>query len=165
MGIRCFLDAFEIESLIQFSSLEEETTRMVRSPKLKMLLTEYWWKIQLNSLNIHFKAFPISFSVELYSFFAQPRKTKLALQNMLSRVRSRSLKRLILRLLHQSAWIRFLPPKGRVQNGLEREAIRMVRSLKTEILFQITKSSRGFKESNDSSFLKSQDFHENFKIK
>ena len=66
-------------------------------------------------------------------FLAQTRKAQLVLQNMLSRVRSRSLKRLILRRLHQSVaegterpimqpwsvrclWIRFLPPKVRVQN-------------------------------------------------
>ena len=66
-------------------------------------------------------------------FLAQARKAQLALQNMRSWVRSRSLNRLILRWLHQSVaegterpmmqpwsvrclWIRFLPPERRFQS-------------------------------------------------
>ena len=37
MGIRCFLDALEIGPQIQFSGLEREATRMVRSPKAEIL--------------------------------------------------------------------------------------------------------------------------------
>ena len=37
-------------------------------------------------------------------------------------------------------------------SGLERETIRMMRFPKAEMLFQIAKSSRGFKESNDGNF-------------
>ena len=44
-------------------------------------------------------------------------------------------------------------------SSLEREATRMVRSPKAELIFQIAKNSRGFKESDDASFVKSQEFY------
>ena len=47
-------------------------------------------------------------------------------------------------------------------SGLEREATRMVRSPKAEMLFQVAKSSGGFKESDDASFVKSQELLNRF---
>ena len=42
-------------------------------------------------------------------------------------------------------------------SSLEREATRMVRSHKSELLFQIAKNIRGFKKSEDANFVKRQE--------
>ena len=107
---------FIFKKLFRFHSVWNRIRFLARTHKAKLALQNMRSRVRSRSfklLNVgeRFNWIRWTFILKLFRFHSvwnwirflvQARKAKLALQNMRSRVRSRSLKRLILRRLHQS---------------------------------------------------------------